>query len=302
MLTGYNHSQYVESLIEFGKPRELPRCGGWILERQIPGTSCKDAMGCYPLFFCQDWAKLHVDLEELNGELVSLSLVTDPFAEIEPVALRRCFKDIVIPFKEHFIADLRRPLNEIVGKRHRKNARRALNKLQVKVCEDPMQFIDEWVTLYSSLIERHDISGIPAFSTWAFTKQLSIPGTIMLRATYQGEPVGAQIYFVQGDVAHCHLAAASQIGYELGAIYALDLYSMEYFSKKAHWLNLGGAAGIKNGGRDGLSLYKRSWSTETRITYFCGCIFNQEKYTQIMKAKAKTETDYFPAYRRGEFG
>ncbi len=46
---GYLSSAYAESLAEFGRPRELAKCGGWILERKIPGTDLHDAMGCYPL-------------------------------------------------------------------------------------------------------------------------------------------------------------------------------------------------------------------------------------------------------------
>ena len=56
-MSGYMHLGYAESLVEFGTPRELPRSGGWVLERQIPGFSYRDAMGCYPLFACQDWSQ-----------------------------------------------------------------------------------------------------------------------------------------------------------------------------------------------------------------------------------------------------
>jgi len=302
MMAGYLHPGYAESLAEFGILRQLPRCGGWVLEREVPGFSYRDAMGCYPLFACQDWSRLHTDLEGIGSDLVSLALVTDPFGEYDPVDLRRCFGDVVFPFKEHYVADLRRPLSEIVGRRHRRNARRALREVQVSACEEPIQFIEEWIPLYGNLIDKYNISGIPAFSRRAFMKQLSIPGTVVLRASYQDITVGAQIYFVQGEVVHCHLGAASQTGYDLGALYALDFHSIEYFSDKAHWLNLGGSAGIASGGKDGLSLYKKGFSTETRITYFCGRIFNQEKYAEIVKAKGTVATDYFPAYRRGEFG
>lgn len=302
-ITGYMHRGYAESLKEFSIPRELPRCGGWILERQIQGFTYRDAMGCYPLFTCRDWSQLHNDLEEVGrSELVSLALVTDPFGEYDSDYLHRCFGDVVIPFKEHFVADLRRPLEEIVGRRHRKNARRALREVQVEVCKDPTQFIDDWSTLYGGLIEKHNISGISAFSRAAFEKQLSLPGTVVLRAAHNNITVGAQIYFVQGEVVHCHLGAASQTGYELGAVYALDFTSIEYFSDKARWLNLGGGSGITSDGMDGLSMYKRGWSTETRTAYFCGRIFNRDRYAEISTARGIAATDYFPAYRKGEFG
>lgn len=299
-MKGYAHPVYADSLAEFGTPRELPLCGGWVLERPIPGFPYRDGMGCYPLFICRDWSQLHSDLRALEDELVSLSLVTDPFGHYDVDLLHQCF-DVVVPFKKHYIADLHRPLNEIAGSRHRKNARRALKKLRVHVFEDPTKFIEEWISLYNDLIKKHNISGISAFSRTAFAKQLSIPGTVVLSAEYQDVTVAAQIYFVQGDVVHCHLGAASQTGYEQGAVHALDFYSIEYFSGKVHWLNLGGAAGITSGNTDGLSLYKSGWSTETRTAYFCGRIFNRERYEKIVKTSGITATDYFPAYRKGEF-
>lgn len=302
MMTGYMHPGYAESLMEFGAPRVLPRSGGWILERQVPGASSRDAMGCYPLLSCRDWSQLHIDLDEVGNELVSLALVTDPFGEYDTEYLRRCFKDIVIPFKEHYVVDLQRPLNEIAGRRHRKNARRALRNLQVHVIEEPITFIEEWLFLYDSLIKKHTISGVSAFSRAAFIKQLSLPGTVVLNAVYQDTTVAAQIYFVQGDVVHCHLGAANQSGYDQGALHALDFYSIEYFAEKVRWLNLGGAAGVTSGSTDGLSQYKSGWSTGTRTAYFCGRIFNQEQYEKIVKATGITATDYFPAYRKGEFG
>jgi hypothetical protein len=302
MVTGYLHPGYAESLSEFGAPRELPRCGGWILERQIPGVSDYDAMGCYPLFVCQDWSQLYADLEEIGEKLVSLALVADPFGDYDAAYLYRCFRDVVIPFKKHYIVDLQRPLNEIGGKRHRKHARRAFRTVQVQVCEDPTQFVETWLRLYAQLIERHHIEGIRAFSKTAFVKQLSIPGTIVLQAVHEGAIVGAQLYFMQGDAVHCHLGASSQVGYEVGATYALDWYSIEYFADKARWLDLGGGAGIASDGMDGLSQYKQGWSTETRTTFFCGRIFNHAKFSEIVEAKHVSATDYFPAYRKGEFG
>jgi len=241
-------------------------------------------------------------LEDLGDELVSLALVTDPFGKYDPAYLRRCFKDVVIPFKEHFIVDLRRPMNEFVSKSRRKHAHRALRKVQVEVSQKPTQFVEEWVALYNTLIERHNVRGIRAFSRKAFAKQLSIPGMVMLRAVYQGITVGATLWFVQGEVSYSHLAAFSKVGYELRASYALNWFAIEYFSDKVRWLDLGGGAGITKDGTDGLSLYKRGWSTDTRTVYFCGRIFNHERYAEIVKAKGISATDYFPVYRKGEFG
>src|SRR5438045_5100866 len=91
--TGYAHPQYAASLGEYGAPRLLPRSRGWILERPIPGTDVRDAMGCYPLFACQDWSGLSDDLAEISRErsLVSVVLVTDPFGEYHEADLHAAF-------------------------------------------------------------------------------------------------------------------------------------------------------------------------------------------------------------------
>jgi len=47
-VTGYLHHSYADSLAEFGTPYLLPKSGGWILKRQIPGFTYSDGMGCYP--------------------------------------------------------------------------------------------------------------------------------------------------------------------------------------------------------------------------------------------------------------
>ncbi len=255
-MKGYIHPAYAESLADFGTSRQLPRCGGWILVRQIPGTPHIDGMGCYPRFFCQDWSQLEADLEEIGDELVTLALVTDPFGAYQPAYLRQCF-DVVLPFKEHFIVDLRRPLNEIVSKNNRKKVRKAFKKVQVEKCEDPSQFLDEWTALYATLIERHNIQAMRAFSRVAFAKQLSFPGMVMLRARYQGTTVGITLWFMQGEVGYGHLAAFSPVGYQLRASYALDWYALKYFSDQLRWLDFGAGAGIANDGTDGLSAYKR---------------------------------------------
>jgi hypothetical protein len=301
-LGGYMHPKYGDSLREFGEPVQLPRCGGSILERSIPGTTYHDAMGCYPLFVCNDWTQLSLDLEDMREKLVSLALVTDPFGKYDEVYLRQCFNDVVRVFKEHFIADLHRPLDSTVSSHHRYYARKAVRNLLLEECQEPARSIDEWVTLYANLVNRHNLKGVKAFSRETFAKQLSIPGTVMLRAMQQGVPVAAQVWFVQGDVAYSHLTAISEEGYAMRASYALYWFAMEFFSGKVRWLDFGAGAGVKSDGKDGLTRFKKGWSTGTRTAYFCGRIFDPEKYAEIVKVKGIGPTEYFPAYRKGEFG
>ena len=301
MLTGYNNPKYAESLSEWGTPRELIGCGGWILERSIPKSAYRDAMGCYPLFFCQDWSRLQNDLDDLGDELVSLVLVTDPFGNFDETYLQSCFKDVFVPFKDHYVINLKLPLNEIGGKHHRKHGRRALRKVQVEICQDPSQFVDTWMNLYDHLIKRHQIKGIRAFSRIAFSHQFNIPGTIILQAIYEDQIVGAQVYFSHNEFVYCHLGTSSELGYKVGAIYALDAYSIEFFKDKASWIDLGGGVGVSNNVLDGLSQYKKGWTNETRKTFLCGKILNQQKYSEIIEREKITPSDYFPVYRNGEY-
>jgi hypothetical protein len=301
-LIGYLHPNYAASLAEFGKPRLLPKSGGWILERQIPGFAYSDGISCYPLFACQNWSQLYFDLEDIGSDLVSLAVVTDPFGEYDATNLWRCFKDVVIPFKEHFIFDLHQDVNTCVSHHHRRNARKALQSVQVEVCQNPMQFINEWIDLYSILIRKYSIRGIPAFSRSSFEEQLKVPGIVVLRAVHETITVGMTLWYIKGDVSYYHLGAYNELGYKLGTSFALFWKAIEYFAAGGlRWLSLGAAAGITSKDMDGLTRFKRGWSTETRTAYFCGRIFDRKKYSEIMETIRVSPSDYFPMYRKDEF-
>jgi hypothetical protein len=299
-LSGYGHASYAAALAEFGTPRQLPRCGGWVLERRIPGTDARDAMGCYPLFVCQDWRALEADLDELDG-LVSVSLVSDPFGDYDEDALRRGFHDVVVQFKTHFVVDLSRPIDDIVSPHHRYYARKALDRVSVERCDTPDDHLDEWSELYSHLIERHHLRGIKAFSRGSFAAQLRVPGVVMLRATCDGTAVGAHLWYRHGNVAQSHLAALSARGYELMASYALHWFALQNFAADVSWLNLGSGAGLAGDASGGLTAFKRGWATETRPAYFCGRILDRATYDALAAARPEPAGGYFPAYRSGEF-
>ena len=301
-MQGYGNPAYAESLAEFGKPRHLPRSGGWLLERPVAGFNVSDAMGCYPLFVCSDWSQLVVDLANIGGDLISLSLVTDPFGQYDVAYLGECFPEVAIPFKEHFIVDLSQPLDTLVHSHHRRNARRALSRVRVEKCADPLSFLNDWITLYGNLIERHSITGLAAFSPAAFAKQLAVPGIIAFRAVHNEETVGMVLWYEQENRAYYHLAAYSPTGYELRASFALFDYSLRYFAaRQCEWLSLGAGAGVDASDRSGLNRFKQGWSTGTRTAYFCGRIFDAKKYEAIVSARGPSTKRYFPAYRAGEF-
>jgi hypothetical protein len=301
-MQGYGHAAYAASLSEFGKPRHLERSKGWLLERPIPGCGGRDAMGCYPLFVCGDWSELGSDLKDIGNDLLCLSLVTDPFGDYDVNYLRECFPEVTIPFKDHFVVDLSRVFETFVHSHHRRNARRALNQLQVEKCASPVEFLDDWITLYGELIERHNITGLAAFSKASFAKQLVVPGMVAFRAVCGDATVGMVLWYEQDNRAYYHLGAYSARGYELLASFALFEYSIKYFAQRDfEWLSLGSGAGVGSSGESGLSRFKQGWSTGTRTAYFCGRVFDQNKYVEIVKTRNVGSTKYFPAYRAGEF-
>ncbi len=299
--TGYSHLTYAQSLGEFGKLLELPTSKGWIIKRSIPKTSEFDAMGCYPIFACQDWSKLGKDLSRVGDQLVSLSLITDPFGKYTPQDLKHYFKDIARPYKEHFIVDLRKKPDDFVSRHHQRNVRKGLSKIEVEVCVKPIRFLDEWVSLYNGLIIRHAVTGMTKFSRNAFFKQLNTPGIVAFLARSNSKIVGMLLWYIQNNVGYYHLGAYSVEGYQQQASFALFWKSIEYFSDTGvNSLSLGAGAGTR-GKDDGLTRFKSGWATGTRTAYFCGRIFDKSKYKTLSAMYNKQNTDYFPAYRVGEF-
>jgi hypothetical protein len=259
-------------------------------------------MGCYPIFSCRDWSLLRNDLENLGHDLVSLVLVADPFGNFTEQTLRETFTDLVVPFKEHFVVDLSRPLKDLVEAHHQRNARKALGVIEVECARAAESCLDEWNHLYASLVNRHSITGIATFSRDSFAQQLRVPGITAFRATQSGQTVGMNLWYVHQEVGYYHLGAYSEDGYRLRASFALFWRAIEHFAAAGlRWLSLGAGAGAASDGTDGLARFKRGWTDSTRMAYLCGRIFDHAQYRRLAAATGMNETHYFPAYRKGEF-
>ena len=123
------------------------------------------------------------------------------------------------------------------------------------------------------------------------------------RAVYNGETIGMILWYVHGQIAYYHLGAFSLDGYKMNASFALFWKAIDYFIQHGlKWINMGGGAGMKMKKKDGLASFKQGWSTETRITYFCGRIYDPHRYEELKRKRSVSLTEYFPAYREGEFG
>ena len=292
---GYADSRYARSLRDFGTPIELSASGGWLLERAIPETDRRDAAGPYPLFSCRDWARLPDDLGRLPGDLVSVALVTDPFGAPPEAELAEIF-DVVQPYKEHLLVDLERPPETIVARHHRKSARKGLELLRVERY-DPTTELATWERLYGHLVEKHGITGVQAFSSTSFRAQAQIPGLVALKATLGDEVVGMHWYLTAGSVVYAHLAALRPDSYEVHASHALFWSAIEMFAADFRWLDMGAGAGRTASADDGLTVFKRGWSSDSAPTYLCGKVIDRDSYGALVSTVAAGSSDYFPAYR-----
>jgi hypothetical protein len=301
-MSGYRHPDYARSLAGFGTPRLLPRSGAWILERTVPGTDFTDAMGCYPLFACEDWSGLPEDLNGLEGGPICLFAVTDPFGGHDPDLLRRCFPDVARPFKDHFVVDLSRSPDDFVAAHHRRYARRALRDVDVERVQAPARHGEEWVGLYAHLVERHGIRGIAAFGEESLRRQLGVPGIVAYRARCRDRTVGMVLWYASAGVGYYHLGACNEEGYALRAFFALFMASLAGLASHGlAWLDLGAGAGVRGDAGDGLTRFKRGWATGTRAAWFCGRILDRTRYEDLCRSARGDGTAYFPAYRAGEF-
>ncbi len=302
-MSGYAHEAYAASLTEVGSALELPRSGGWILVRSIPGSDRKpsglrDAIGPYPIFSCLDWRRLAGDLAEPLAELVSLTIVTDPFGRFSESELRQAFPDLVRPFKEHFVVDLRRSLDDYLPPHHRRNVAKAGRQVEVERCPDPPSLTPIWRELYGNLVVRHHITGPAAFPPETLSRQLEVPGAVAFAAADESATIGMTVWYVNESVAYYHLGAYSAAGYAAGASFAIFDHALRYFAAAGlEWLDLGGAPGLTADGRDGLSRFKRGWATGTRPVYLCGRIFDRRRYRELVEANRSADPSYFPAYR-----
>lgn len=291
---GYSSRPYVESLAEFGVPRRLGRSGGWLLERQIPNTRYHDLSGPYPLFSCADWSSIPADLEEVPGAPVSVVAVVDPLTRPSEDELRMAFPHLTEPFKQHLIRDFARPAP--LPPHHRRHLGRASRSVEVELCADALDHLDDWVELYSRTLARRSVTEMAAFSRAAFAKQLRLPNLIAVRAVQSGVTVSMALWLVQGENAYYHLGASSDRGYSLNASYAVFAASLQELEKRgARFVNLGGAAG-NAGSEDGLYRFKSGWANTSMPAYLCGRILDPRAYSELSEG-ITSGVRWFPAYR-----
>jgi hypothetical protein len=280
----------------------LPRSGGHLIERPTPAAGHLDLTWAYPILSCRDWAGLDADLADLQTEYVSVSALADPFGDHDEQLLRRAFPDVCRVFKHHFVTDLTQPTDSFVAGHHRRNVKKARRAVDLERADDVTHYLGSWTKLYDNLITRHEIAGLQQFSPASFRTQFEVPGLEVFVARCKGTVVGMLLWFVQGSVAYYHLGAYSPEGYELRASFALfDAVIEEFRGRGLEWLSLGAGAGVDADADDGLTRFKRGWSTGTRPAYFLGRVLDRNAFEALSEASPGAPDDYFPPYRYGEY-
>jgi Acetyltransferase (GNAT) domain len=223
--------------------------------------------------------------ESLSEFAVSVVVVADPLSGVGEPELRRAFPDHVVPFKSHHVRDLDKPGEPPAH--HRRHIRRASGAVEVEVCAEPREYLDDWTRLYEGLVARHGLTGIRAFSRTAFERQLELPGMVAVRAERGGETVGMALWLEDAPNAYYHLAAYSPAGYQVSTSYALFAVAFDRLRELGvRYVELGGAE------HDGLTRFKRGWATEERTAHLCGRVLDRAAYDRLARS-----SDWFPAYR-----
>jgi hypothetical protein len=234
--------------------------------------------------------------------MVTLTVVADPFGDYDPALLAECFPAVMRPFKRHFVVELGSDFRRSISENHKRNIRKSKKAVDVENCRSPGVYLDDWKVLYGNLVARHGIKGLTAFSDSCFDEQFKVPGMVCFRAIVDGRTAGMVLWYTMGDRAYYHLGAYSESGYDAKASFAIFSVSLDYFAGEGlKWVNLGAGAGVSADSSDGLTRFKAGWATGTRDAYLCGRILDEEPYARLCAERGNVSTDYFPAYRVGEF-
>jgi hypothetical protein len=299
MTGGYASREYALSFAGEGEVLTLPGSGGNLLLRSVPGSIQRDAAGCYPLFVCR-WSALPADFRRLPGDLISLTVVTDPFCPLSEAELRQIFT-IVRPLGEHYVIDLADSPVGSPSRHHRRKLRMAAPDIVIEVAANPVALLDDWLGLYGTLSRKHRICGRRRFSPAIFAAQLEVPGAVVFTARRGGRILGADWYFEDGERVFAHLSAYSDEGYGCSVSYPMLAAAIEHFKARASVLDLGGTPSVSAADRGGLAAFKAGWASRTMPSYLCGIDLMPGEYRRLSGGRPPSDGEFFPHYRRGEY-
>lgn len=288
---GYQSRSYAEALWTIGRAEPLGDTGGHVLIRDIVGSDRNDLAGPYPILACADWQVIGEALCAPPGNPVSLTIVTDPFCTLSAERLAGLF-DVCRPFHDHWLIDLAAPL---VTSRHHSRKLRQAGGSRIEVVPANPALARRFAELYAHLVARKGIADLRTFETESLVAQLAVPGALLVTA-WEGETLlGTDVYYQEGRIVRAHLSAYAPEGYSRAISYPMMAAAVDYFRPLADFIDLGGAPAVKG---DGVRHFKQGWTALSRASYLCGRIFDHRAYAALSPA---CYTDWFPAYRAGEY-
>ncbi|MBS1189579.1 MAG: hypothetical protein H6R10_1371 [Rhodocyclaceae bacterium] len=290
----YATQAYARSLSHIGAALMVPEWNTAVLTRKIDAVQ-RDACGPYPITILPPDADLAGGINRLlqQTDLVSVTIVIDEYHHPSFATLGRHF-DVVRPFKTHYVVD--RSIGPASPSRHhRYEISRALKRLKVDVF--PLkQRLEEWITLYNQLIERHRLQAVHRFPRHYHETLAALSELTAVGAFVDDRLISAHLWIEKSGYVFSHLAASSEEGYALRAAYAVNDFSIQLFNS-ANIINLGGAAGRENDPKDGLARFKAGFSNAMVKSYICGKILDLKAYNRLSAAMSPIESSFFPAYR-----
>lgn len=295
MTQGYASPFYTASYSEFGEPTHFPVSGAQFLRRQI-NTELHDFTGVYPFVTAKDWPALAGELEDLRTEgAVSAVFVTDPFAS-DNIATLEGTLDVLRKFKCHYVVDLSGDWRSAIRKTTRQYARRGLASGSFRIRDAQPSDASTFWALYQMSIERHGMVGLQAMSLSTIENQLAVPGALIAELESDAEIVCQMIMYRSGNILYPHLQGIKPIGYKNFASYAIFQGVLNWAASEGFaFVNLGGVAGLDQDPNDGLAIFKRGFSNDTRWTYLAGKILDHDIYRFL--TKERPPIGFFPAYR-----
>jgi hypothetical protein len=298
MRQGYASFEYAQSFAGNPAVLALPECDGHLLIRPVPDTGFKDASGCYPFFSCANWLAFASDIARLPHDLLTVSMVLSPFCTLSEGKIRAFF-EAVRPLGEHYLIDLGTGAAPQPARHHRRKLRQARPGVEIAPIAEPAAALEDWVALYDLLAEKRSVKGIRRFSHETFSKQLQVPGTLLIGARKEGRLLGIDWYYQEAEHVFAHLSAYSDEGYALSISYPMMAAAIDHFRSRASVIDLGGAPRL--GAAKGISDFKSGWATRTVPAYFCGMAPRLDDYLAMNGGIPPEEERFFPFYRRDDY-
>ncbi len=280
----YNNFIYAKALSDDSLHLDHSDC--YVIKRQIENTCYYDLAGVYPITPMVSTAPLIHDFNHLM-DFVSLVWVSDIF--ITPPH-EQCVEicDFANDFKTHYYYDPHQNLT--ISKHHRYEIKNAKGEVQFIELGD---YLDNWFSLYQTLVKHHEIKGVSNFTKEYFKNITTLPELKSTAVFYNNEIIAMHLWLHYDNFVYSHLAASSQLGYQHRANYLIYKFILEHYYE--YYIDFGGIAGDNNDPSHGLARFKRGFANNKKNNYIYGKILNNEIYQELIRKKQKL--NYFPAYR-----